>query len=100
MLKKYLRFDFKLSFFLIVTFIIMTVIGTMTHELGHYSVAKFLGYQSTINYKSAHYDNQEFNVYFNNLAKKYGHEIKNNLAFPEKENYLKTLKNIYQMNFG
>lgn len=33
-------------------FILATVIGTLSHELGHYTVAELLGYDATINYGS------------------------------------------------
>jgi hypothetical protein len=44
--------DKKLLVYLIITFILMTVIGTLSHEMGHYLVAKYLGYNPTINYAS------------------------------------------------
>lgn len=44
--------DNRLFFYLIAGFIIFTVIGTLTHELGHYIVAKYLGYEARINYAS------------------------------------------------
>lgn len=36
-------------------FILFIVIGTLTHELGHYLVAKHLGYNAEINYANAYY---------------------------------------------
>lgn len=44
--------DKKLLVYLIVAFMLMTVIGTLTHEMGHYMVARYLGYHPTINYAS------------------------------------------------
>ena len=43
-------FDRKLFIYLSLVFIIMTVIGTVSHEYGHYISAKILGFNSRINY--------------------------------------------------
>ena len=40
---------------LTVAFIIFTVIGTVSHEFGHITVAKFLGYETTLYYGSMSY---------------------------------------------
>lgn len=45
-----LSFDGKLSLFLIAGFVIFTVIGTLSHELGHFAMARMLGYDARINY--------------------------------------------------
>jgi hypothetical protein len=77
----------------------MTVIGTLTHELGHYSVSKYLGYEASINYQSsAHWDN-DLNEYFKYVFEKHSNEIKNNLDFPEKEKYTKTIEKYQSDNF-
>ena len=95
----YIKIDYKAFIFLTLTFILMTVIGTLTHELGHYSVSKYLGYEANINYKSSsHWDN-ELNDYFQGVYKNYSNEIKNNLDFPEKEKYQITIKKYQADNF-
>jgi hypothetical protein len=43
-------FDKKLFTYLSLTFILMTVIGTVSHEYGHYLSAKILGLNSRVNY--------------------------------------------------
>lgn len=50
-----MKFDTRLFFYLTAGFIIATAFGTFTHELGHYSIAKYLGYDAYINYKSTHF---------------------------------------------
>jgi ABC-type maltose transport system permease subunit len=40
-------------------FVFFTAFGTITHELGHWTVAKYLGYEAHINYRSTRYYNQE-----------------------------------------
>jgi hypothetical protein len=77
----------------------MTVVGTLTHELGHYSVSKYLGYEASINYQSStHWDNQ-LEEYFKEVYGKYSKEIKNNLDFPEKERYTRTFEKYQSDNF-
>jgi hypothetical protein len=44
--------NIKLGSYLIIGFVLFTVIGTVSHELGHYSAAKLLGYEARINYGS------------------------------------------------
>lgn len=42
--------DKKLFLNLSLTFILFTIVGTLSHEFGHYAVAKILGYDAHINY--------------------------------------------------
>jgi len=44
--------DMRLFIWLFLAFICATVVGTLTHELGHYAVAEFLGYDADIHYGS------------------------------------------------
>jgi hypothetical protein len=95
----YIKFDYKSFIFLTLTFIIMTVIGTVTHELGHYSVSKLLGYEARINYQSAIHWDDELNEYYKSVYSKYSNEIKNNLDFPDKENFLRRIDKYQRDNF-
>lgn len=45
-----MNIDKKLVLYLSLTFILFTIIGTLSHEFGHYTVAKILGYDAQINY--------------------------------------------------
>ena len=45
-------FDKGLFIKLFFAFIIVTIIGTLTHQLGHYLMAKYFGYSAKINYAS------------------------------------------------
>lgn len=85
---EYLKFDIKLFIKLIITFMAMTVIGTLTHELGHYSVAKLLGYDARINYQSTYFWNDNYRNFLNEIYKKYPNEIRNDLDFPDKDKYI------------
>ncbi|WCM42097.1 hypothetical protein MG290_00015 [Flavobacterium sp. CBA20B-1] len=53
-MKKYFSYkiDFKLLVLLIITFIVFTIIGTVSHESGHYIAAKFVGLDALIHYAS------------------------------------------------
>jgi hypothetical protein len=44
------HFNRKLFLYLSLAFILMTIIGTISHEFGHYLSAKILGFNSRINY--------------------------------------------------
>jgi hypothetical protein len=56
----------RLFIWLFFAFIIVTVIGTLTHECGHYLVAKSLGYDATLHYGSTNWQpanpNEEVNL--------------------------------------
>ena len=41
---------------IVCAFIFFTVIGTLTHEFGHMTVAKYFGYETELHYGSMHYD--------------------------------------------
>jgi hypothetical protein len=40
----------KFAFIIYFTFILFTVIGTLTHEFGHFIIGRYLGYKSSIHY--------------------------------------------------
>lgn len=84
----YLRFDIKLFFWLALSFAITTVVGTLTHEVGHYSVARILGYQAQINYMSCKYWDNDDQAFFKEIGQKYPNELINDQHFPEKARFL------------
>lgn len=45
-----LKFDLKLFIAIYFAFIGFTIVGTLSHEFGHYCVGRFLGYQPTLHY--------------------------------------------------
>lgn len=96
---KYLKFDFRLSISLTLTFILMTVVGTLTHEFGHYSVSKTLGYEASINYQSSSHWNDDLNEYLKDTYKKYSNEIKSDTDFLGKEKYQKAVQKYRSDNF-
>lgn len=96
---QYIRMDCKAFIFLTLTFILMTVVGTLTHELGHYSVSRMLGYEASINYQSSFHWDREFNEYYISVYEKYSNEIKNDLDFPGKANFEKRMNNYVNDQF-
>lgn len=52
-----LRFNFlpKFSLVVVITFILFTIVGTLTHEFGHIAVAKYFDYDTTLDYGSMNY---------------------------------------------
>ncbi len=93
------KINLKAFVYLMLTFIVMTVIGTVSHELGHYSAAKLLGYDASINYRSASYWNDDLSEYFNDIFHKYSFEIKNKLPFTEKEEYYALIEKHHKNTF-
>ena len=53
------------------SFILVTIIGTLTHELGHLVPAKILGYETTLHYGSMSWDDRCMDL-SNALFRKYG----------------------------
>jgi len=59
-----LTFDIKNFTFFSIAFILFTIIGTVSHELGHVAIAKILGYDTTL-----YFDSMSYN--FNNQTPKF-----------------------------
>lgn len=76
-----LRFKFlpKFSIVIFCSFILFTIIGTLSHELGHIAVAKYLGYDTILDYGSmswyqkGYLDDSTLQE-INNLVDKYDYE--------------------------
>lgn len=98
-MRQYFKFDIKHFIYLSLAFMLMTIVGTLSHELGHYSVAKVLGYQSSINYQSASYWDEQLYEYFNEVYDKYKHQIKNKLDFPGKDEYQNRMNKYHNDSF-
>ncbi len=81
-------YDFRLFVLLTFGFITFTFIGTITHESGHYAMARYFGFQASIhyNYTDPHIDQKEWQ-FFRVTWIRYRSQIKANLAFPEKDRY-------------
>lgn len=69
-----MKFYPKTSLLFTLTFILMTVIGTLSHEGGHYAVARMLGYESRINYQKAFSHNPLLEKRIDSLGKWYAQQ--------------------------
>ena len=78
--------DIKLGIYLILSFIIFTIIGTVSHELGHYTVAKILGHEASINYAHTRHVDVNSRTQIDQIYAKYSNEIPKG-DYPEKQQY-------------
>ncbi|MEI6593966.1 MAG: hypothetical protein WCO28_00275 [Bacteroidota bacterium] len=89
---KEIPFVFKKYLFIYLTlgFIAFTVIGTLSHEFGHYAVAKYFGWNPRIGYAYTTFEIDSNNEMFYSIKKiqiKRFDEISNHKSYPEKEEY-------------
>ena len=93
---------FNKTKFIIFTFVfvIFTIIGTLSHELGHLIVAKAVGFKDTeLHYGSMKSDNLPLENEYIAFYKKNKYFIDNQLPYKEKETHLKNGKLIRQKHF-
>ena len=81
-------------------FVFFTVIGTLTHECGHYFVARYFGLKGgSVHYGYTKIGTNEERAYFRKLWEQYRVEIKNNKYFPEKQEFEIERKKLSNENF-
>lgn len=95
----YFTIHVKLAVQLTLAFIVMTVVGTLSHEFGHYSVAKVFGQEAHINYKSSWHVNEELNNYLRSTYESNKYAIQHHLPFAERANYEAALATYQHQNF-
>ncbi len=74
------KIHYKQLFYITISFVLFTAIGTVTHEYGHILVAKSLGYDTKLFYGSMTYTNPKLNKRFENL------EFSNDILFKQLKN--------------
>jgi hypothetical protein len=89
----------KLLLTLTLAFMLATVVGTVSHELGHYTAARLLGYEASINYRSTLPDYSPDYNQIMDIRKKYGKEIKEGSDYPDKQLFSALNKKIFKANF-
>lgn len=77
----------KLFFSLVATFIAFTIIGTLTHELGHYAAAKYLGLKPNLHYQSVTLELSNNDIELDKIYGLYQKEIDAKQNFPAKKRY-------------
>lgn len=97
-MRKILTFKFIPHFAIriLCCFIFFTVIGTLTHELGHIAVANFFGYETSLHYGYMKYDYKaikEDPIYLEHqvILKEHRVDLINKIDFPAKTRYLELL---------
>jgi hypothetical protein len=89
----------RLFAFLALGFVLATVVGTVSHELGHYIPAKYYGFEAKLHYASVSYgkskESKEIITYYEaNKAK-----IQSAKDSPEKEYFNGLVKNLNRLYF-
>lgn len=66
-------------------FVVFVIIGTLSHELSHFAVAKSLGYESVLHYnQNSWFDSTDT---LDSIYREYSKEIKEGLTFPKRFEY-------------
>jgi hypothetical protein len=82
---KDLKFSDTLIFML--SFILFTVIGAVSHEYGHILVAKYYGYSTTLSYGSMNYNiDQKYDI-LDSISEINKYAIQNNKDFSQRKIY-------------
>ena len=81
------KFELKNFIFLFLSFIFFTIFGTLSHEFGHYIVAKAKGYSARVSYGYATWEDKKNQPFIDSTYEKYYREIEANRSFPEKKKY-------------
>ncbi len=79
--------NIRLFLFLAFTFICFTIIGTLTHEFGHYAAAKYVGLQPTLHFQSVDSKLSENEIELDKILALYQKEIDAKKDFPAKKRY-------------
>ncbi len=77
----------RLFLFLAFTFIAFTIIGTITHEFGHYAAAKYVGLQPTFHFQSVDSELSENEIELDKILALYQKEIDAKKDFPAKKRF-------------
>lgn len=79
--------DIKNLFYFSLTFILFTIIGTLSHEYGHIIVAKYLGYDTSLSYGSMNYNNPDQNEKLTEIYNENKTAIHEGLDFKQKTEF-------------
>ncbi len=77
----------KLFFSLVGTFIMFTIIGTITHELGHYAAAKYIGLKPNLHFNYVDYELSNNDIELDKINGLYQKEIEAKQDFPAKKRF-------------
>ncbi len=94
-----LKFDIKLFLLLAIAFIVSTIVGTVSHEFGHFTVAKYLGYSSNVSYGYTIWDDNKTRPFIDSTYSKYSKEINSNIDYPRKSEFDQIQKKLMRDDF-
>ncbi|WP_020571818.1 hypothetical protein [Neolewinella persica] len=99
-----MSFTFRRSLLFAGLFVVFTIVGTLTHELGHIAVARWLGYQTTLHYGSMTWHSGPLDDRLNAILIRYGGEIEEDIDFPSRAEYYQLeaarLQHVFWMTAG
>ena len=93
------KIELKLFFVLAFTFILFTIIGTVSHEYGHYFVAKSLDYDAEVSYAYTIWTDEIAEAFMDSVETKYPNKEDFKKDFPEKEKYNSVAKKYGKEDF-
>ena len=93
------QFDKRRFIILSFAFILATVVGTLSHEFGHYIAAKSLGYEASIHYGYVDYG-EGFYDSINKITSQYRKQIEKGESFPAKDRYDGFIRESLWMSIG
>jgi hypothetical protein len=94
-----LKLHVKPLLLLFLGFVLATIVGTLSHELGHWAVAKYFGYDARIAYGYMDSDPKEKDDYVQKTYLEYCEEIRAGDDFPGKEKFYTTWEKLAQNGF-
>lgn len=89
-----LHFNLKLFLYLILAFVLCTIVGTVSHEFGHAAVSASQGRDWTVHYDSMSPGKSTLVDSLENAYQKDKEKIKSKIPSPEKDAFLKTNKRL------
>ena len=81
------RFPIKFCLAIYFSFIAFTVIGTVSHEFGHFMVGRWLGYETTLHYGYTSFGFCKVSQELKAISANYPDAVKSSLNSPQKARY-------------
>lgn len=99
--KNYIEFHFDaiLGIQLFLGFVFFTIVGTLSHELGHIAFAKAQGFETSLHYGYMNFDIGPIPQDIEEIALTYKQELSKGLDFPKKERWEQVLKERQMQDF-
>lgn len=89
----------RLFALLAISFVLATIVGTVSHELGHYIPAKYYGFEPKLHYASVSYGESAESTALYLYYEKHKEKIQSAKNSPEKDHFQKLLKELNRKYF-